>query len=502
MAAEEIKTTPAETSGATVVADAPTKPKSRPSTPDTPLASLNARLDDIFNQTSHKEMWGVQLSNIEHIPTMVVLQKFLRANNGNVDAAEKQLTNALKWRKNMNPSALVHKTFNKKKFDDLGFVTIHQGDSGKEIVITWNVYGAVKNKKATFGDVREFVKWRAAIMELSVQKLQLDQVTEAIPEDGEDPYQMIQVHDYQNVSFLRMDPAVKAASKETIAIFAMAYPELLSHKYFVNVPAIMGWMFGAMKLVLPAATLRKFHPLTSGTSLATELKDIVSTLPKEYGGQGPSVKEGLKVSLAQEVEALAKTPAAEAATESTPRNESVAPDDESLAVGDVSLEELTLLSIGEPFKNLALRSVEETLAADKKTAVAIDMTKKTPSVIHIDKETASGSDTKETASGSDTDKETTPATNTDKEIAPVTDANKEIAPEADPEKKETASGSDTRKETAPVTNTFKETTPAIDAIKETTPEADPEKKEIAPVIESEPKDPVPVSQAEKKETAA
>jgi phosphatidylinositol transfer protein SFH5 len=148
-------------------------------------------------------------------------------------------------------------------------------------------------------------------MELSVQKLKLDQVTEPIPEGGEDPYQMIQVHDYLNVSFFRMDPAVKAASKETISVFSMAYPELLAHKYFVNVPAIMGWMFGAMKLFLAPATLRKFHPMTSGTTLATELKGIVSTLPKEYGGQGPSVKEGMSVSLTEAGETKAEpSPAA------------------------------------------------------------------------------------------------------------------------------------------------------------------------------------------------
>lgn len=136
-----------------------------------------------------------------------------------------------------------------------------------------------------------FIKWRAALMELSVQKLKLNDVKELIADGGEDPYQMIQTHDYLNVSFFRMDPAVKAASKETIQTFSMAYPELLAHKYFVNVPFIMGWMFGAMKLFLAPATLRKFHPMTSGTTLASELPKIVSTLPSEYGGKGPSVKE-------------------------------------------------------------------------------------------------------------------------------------------------------------------------------------------------------------------
>ncbi|EWG39857.1 hypothetical protein FVEG_02522 [Fusarium verticillioides 7600] len=274
-------------------------PAENPATPETPLTKLNARLEDIFTKTLHKEMWGVQLTNIDHVPTKVVLQKFLRANNDDPVAAEKQLTQALEWRKKMNPTALVTQTFDRSKFGDLGYITVHKGENGKETIITWNIYGAVKDNKATFGNVEEFIKWRAAIMELSVQKLKLDQVTEPIPEGGEDPYQMIQVHDYLNVSFFRMDPAVKAASKETITVFSMAYPELLAHKYFVNVPGIMGWVFGAMKLFLAPATLRKFHPMTSGTSLATELKGIVSTLPKEYGGQGPSVKEGMSVSLTE-----------------------------------------------------------------------------------------------------------------------------------------------------------------------------------------------------------
>jgi hypothetical protein len=253
-------------------------------------------------------------------------------------------------------------------------------------------------------------------MELSVQKLKLDQVTEPIPEGGEDPYQMIQVHDYQNVSFFRMDPAVKAASKETIAIFSMAYPELLAHKYFVNVPAIMGWMFGAMKLFLAPATLRKFHPMTSGTTLATELKDIVSTLPKEYGGQGPSVKEGLKISLAQEGEAPTKapvtgTPAAEAApvaepaaaTESTPAAEPAPAPVEAAKeeTAEKAAESAGEKPVEESLEKLTLKPVEEAPEADKETAPASETEKKevTPAVESEKKELVpvSEAEKKETA---------------------------------------------------------------------------------------------------------
>ncbi|KAF5982941.1 phospholipid transporter [Fusarium bulbicola] len=364
MAAEQDKTVPAAV------------PAENPATPETPLTKLNARLEDIFTKTIHKEMWGVQLTNIDHVPTKVVLQKFLRANNDDPVAAEKQLTQALEWRKKMNPTALVTQTFDKSKFGDLGYVTVHKGENGKETIITWNIYGAVKDNKATFGNVEEFIKWRAAIMELSVQKLKLDQVTEPIPEGGEDPYQMIQVHDYLNVSFFRMDPAVKAASKETISVFSMAYPELLAHKYFVNVPAIMGWMFGAMKLFLAPATLRKFHPMTSGTTLATELKGIVSTLPKEYGGQGPSVKEGMSVSVTETGETKAEPspteiPEQTAATDSTTvEKTAVAPESAPATEKPLTAEPAVAAAAPAPAPVLAAEAVPAPIPAPVEAAKA------------------------------------------------------------------------------------------------------------------------------------
>ena len=110
---------------------------------------------------------------------------------------------------------------------------------------------------------------------------------------------MVQVHDYLDVSFLRMDPNVKAASKKTIETFSMAYPELLKEKFFVNVPLVMGWVFGAMKLFLSADTVKKFHPLSYGSSLAAELPEFGKDLPSAYGGKGKDIKEGLTVKYAQ-----------------------------------------------------------------------------------------------------------------------------------------------------------------------------------------------------------
>lgn len=127
-------------------------------------------------------------------------------------------------------------------------------------------------------------------MEKSVQRLALSSATKPIPNFGEgpDPYQGFQVHDYLQVSFLRQDPHVKAATKKTIEVLQRYYPETLSRKFFVNVPVVMGWLYNAMKLVIAKETVKKFVVLSYGNQLAAELGQGV---PKEYGGTTAELKE-------------------------------------------------------------------------------------------------------------------------------------------------------------------------------------------------------------------
>ena len=122
------------------------------------LAKFSSCLPEIVKAADYGEMWGVDLvaeAPAKHVPTTVVLQKFLRANNGDTAPAAKQLTDALKWRKEMDIVNLVKRDFDEKKFGGLGYVTVHSDADGKETVITWNVYGVVKDNKATFGDAQE-----------------------------------------------------------------------------------------------------------------------------------------------------------------------------------------------------------------------------------------------------------------------------------------------------------------------------------------------------------
>jgi hypothetical protein len=127
-------------------------------------------------------------------------------------------------------------------------------------------------------------------MELSVSKLALATIKTPIPDHGAgpDPYQGTQVHDYLNVSFLRMDKRIKAASKQTIDILSAHYPETLSRKFFVNVPLLMQWMFRAMQLLVKKETMEKFVVLSYGSQVAGQLGPRVS---KEYGGESGALAE-------------------------------------------------------------------------------------------------------------------------------------------------------------------------------------------------------------------
>jgi len=127
-------------------------------------------------------------------------------------------------------------------------------------------------------------------MEIGIEKLNLSTVTTPIPDfgHGPDPHQGIQIHDYLQVSFLRQDPHVKAASKKTIDTFSAYYPETLSRKFFVSVPLLMQWMFTAMKLLLSKETVKKFTVMSYANQLVTELGPSV---PKTYGGNAGDLKD-------------------------------------------------------------------------------------------------------------------------------------------------------------------------------------------------------------------
>lgn len=249
----------------------------------------------------HPEIWGVTLADPDvHVPSQIIFQKYLNANDADLAKAKDQLTKTLDWRAKMKPLELLKEQFSKEKFEGLGYANRYQaegaGPDQPELteVFTWNIYGGVKSIDTTFGDQDEFIRWRVALMEMALQDLALDKATKPITADA-DPYKIFQVHDYKSLSFLRQSPQVKSASAETIKVFAQNYPELLKEKFFVNVPAIMGFVYAFMKLFVAAKTIKKFHPMSNGGGLAAEfgdskVKGLGELLPKEYGGKGADLK--------------------------------------------------------------------------------------------------------------------------------------------------------------------------------------------------------------------
>ena len=219
----------------------------------------------------------------------MILQKYLRANTGDLTKAKEQLSAALKWRKTYKPLEALQETFSADKFGKLGYVTTIKGakeTKNDEDVVTFNIYGAAaKDPKKTFGDTDAFIRWRVALMELTLQQLHLTEATKPIPDYGKgpDPYQAVQVHDYLSVSFFRQPAEVKASSSKIISMFQSYYPETVSYKYFVNVPLVMQWMMGAMKALMSKDTIQKMTWMTYGSTLVQYLGDGV---PKEYGGSG------------------------------------------------------------------------------------------------------------------------------------------------------------------------------------------------------------------------
>ena len=238
------KETPVETSVQPEVEKAATTPENTSDDgwpalePQHPLTLLLEQLPGILKEADYKEVYGITLVPEGSFHTKLILQKFLRANQNDIEKAKEQLSKTLKWRKEFQPAKVKDEAFSQKKFGGLGYITKISdvpGSENKSDVVTFNIYGAVKSNKETFGDLDAFMRWRVALMESSVRQLGMADATKPIPDFGQgpDPYQGFQVHDYMNVSFLRQDPLVKAASKKAIEVFGSYYrePKTVNHIY-------------------------------------------------------------------------------------------------------------------------------------------------------------------------------------------------------------------------------------------------------------------------------
>lgn len=248
----------------------------------------------------YDEIYGYRIGaeGEEHVDVAIrneILLKFLIATEYDVAKAEEKLVHTLNWRREFQVLSAAYQEKFDAELEKLGVITEFPENKDNFRVVTWNLYANLKSPKklfAKFGvgvteddevDTAEntknapgtvFLRWRVGLMERSLALLEFT---------NKDNNKTAQVHDYNNVSMFRMDPGMKAATKEIIQVFGDNYPELLSKKYFINVPLLMGWIFTFFKAtgLIGAATIKKFEMQNHGDLSSSLGKD---NLPKEYNG--------------------------------------------------------------------------------------------------------------------------------------------------------------------------------------------------------------------------
>jgi hypothetical protein len=125
---------------------------------DSPLSQFCTALASIRETADYHEVYGLDISDSNSFHSKLILQKFLRANANDLEKAKGQLLETLRWRKQFQPLEQLKAAHDKARFGGFGYVTEIESvpgsvrEGGKEIV-TYNLYGAVKDKAKTFGDV-------------------------------------------------------------------------------------------------------------------------------------------------------------------------------------------------------------------------------------------------------------------------------------------------------------------------------------------------------------
>lgn len=220
-------------------------------------------------------LWGVTIDPTEpkNAKVSVILMKFLRARNLNPDEAKTMLISTLRWRQSFDVEGAMKEQYPEEIFGKLGKI---YGKDKQGHPVVYNLYGAIKDTSVVFDDIQRFLRWRVAFMERSIALLDFETVDQAV-----------QIHDYEGVGLFSRTENSKRAASEATSIFQGHYPELLTRKFFVNVPSFMTWIFWLFKPLLSSATLDKMAVVGSGPrTIGTALLPIIDEreLPKRYGG--------------------------------------------------------------------------------------------------------------------------------------------------------------------------------------------------------------------------
>ncbi|KAJ3050370.1 hypothetical protein HK097_008676 [Rhizophlyctis rosea] len=218
-------------------------------------------------------LWGVSMQNLatdtKNKAQTVLLLKFLRARDFDVQKATQMIIDTLKWRKEFNIVGLMNETF-PKAYDELGVV---YGQDRLGNPVTYNFYGTIGATEVVSNPDR-FVRWRVQLMEKAVAQLDFANGKETVT----------QIHDYAGAG-LSMPKELKGTTKEIISLFQDHYPEFLEKKLFLNIPAVMELFFNFFSSFSSRRTQQKFQMVSRTKGRATLLQFIAPTeLPPQLGG--------------------------------------------------------------------------------------------------------------------------------------------------------------------------------------------------------------------------
>ncbi|KAK3331126.1 hypothetical protein B0H66DRAFT_613195 [Apodospora peruviana] len=177
-----------------------------------PLEQFRRRLPQVIESCSGaNNLWGVTLRpDLENdAPTMVILSKFLKQEQGGIGRAAQRLMETILWYTvYVRQRELVDQPF-PKKFDRIAYVCGHQRQvsgpnsenmDAPRIAVIWYRWENFGHKTAFFSDsTGHFLAWRMALMQLAIEELQLGNVTKMPVYEEPDEYRIIQVHDFPNV---------------------------------------------------------------------------------------------------------------------------------------------------------------------------------------------------------------------------------------------------------------------------------------------------------------
>mmetsp|Transcript_107400 Transcript_107400/g.321167 ORF Transcript_107400/g.321167 Transcript_107400/m.321167 type:complete len:378 (-) Transcript_107400:86-1219(-) len=243
------------------------------------LAQLRAQVPDVVAKAhalseeakalKRQTIWGVDIE-AEGEASDIVLLKYLRAEELNVDKAAERLVQTLVFRADCCIDALT-KAELPEHFRGHDFVS-GLDTEGRPVMISR--FGGM-DLQLVFGDVEAFVRYRAQIMERAIALLSFKK---GAVED------LCQVHDYSGVPLLFKTAEIKNGVAAVSKVFSEHYPETKGKTIFVNFPAAFSKLWKAFSLVIPERTRKKF--LILGEADQASLFEHISPdiVPEVLGG--------------------------------------------------------------------------------------------------------------------------------------------------------------------------------------------------------------------------